>query len=75
MKFIVIVMAALFLFPAICQASSNDFDYNAFGQIPIQYDGRIEPLDSFARAFLVAISGHENVDHISAIKWLAETTL
>ena len=43
-----------------------------FATTPILHDGRIKPLDSFARAILKKISGNDRLAEVSAIKWLSE---
>ena len=62
----------------------NGFDYDAFGQIVIQHDGRLKPLDKFARTSLTLF--HEKATFKGydadgrrykkkAIQWLADTLL
>ena len=48
------------------------FSYAGFAALPVQHDGRLEPLDSFARDFLIQFSGHDHLDDLSADAWLAE---
>lgn len=43
-----------------------------FVALPVQHEGRIKPLDSFARAELRHISGKETINDQSAIQWLAD---
>lgn len=50
----------------------DDFDYSNFAKIPILDEGRVKPIDSFARVNLVNFSGKDYVGNMSAIKWLAE---
>lgn len=56
-------------------AHNNDstirLDTSLFGQIPILHEGRIKPLDSFARANLKTLSGKET----AAMPWLIELLL
>jgi len=54
-------------------AFAADLDYNAFSQIPVQQEGRIKPVDSFARTMLSIFSGHQSLGGMSADAWLAET--
>lgn len=49
-----------------------DFDYAAFARIPVLHEGRVKPMDSFARIHLKRFSDSEAIDDISAIAWLAE---
>lgn len=51
------------------------FDYSDFSQIPIQHEGRIKPLDSFARALLTVLVGKDHLPDASASAWLAEVLL
>lgn len=44
-----------------------------FARLPVLHDGRIKPLDSFARATLKKFSGKDHLNNLSAIRWLAET--
>jgi ABC-type transport system involved in cytochrome c biogenesis permease subunit len=53
-------------------ASAADFDYTAFRTIPILHEGRIKPLESFARTYLLAFNGKSALPDMSAIAWLAE---
>jgi ABC-type transport system involved in cytochrome c biogenesis permease subunit len=48
-------------------------DYGAFSQLPILHEGRVKPLDSFARLKLRSISGEDTFKGKPAILWLAET--
>ena len=49
------------------------YNYSSFAQIPILHEGRIKPLDSFARLMLKRFSGENNVEGIAATPWLAHT--
>lgn len=62
-----ILLLLLLLLPA--SARAETLDYKSFGQIPVQHEGRIKPLDSLARTYLKAFSGNEN----NADQWLAES--
>jgi len=44
-----------------------------FSQIPVQHEGRIKPLDSFARVTLKAFSGSDMIGEMRATEWMAET--
>lgn len=66
-----LLFLTLLLCPHPLKAAALDMD--AFAQLPVQHDGRIKPLDTFARALLVDISGHTRLDGMSAEDWLAET--
>ncbi|MCB1551182.1 MAG: cytochrome c biogenesis protein CcsA [Alphaproteobacteria bacterium] len=55
------------------QAQSAALDMTDFKKIPILHDGRIKPLDTFARTELIRLSGKNHFGDKSAITWLAET--
>jgi ABC-type transport system involved in cytochrome c biogenesis permease subunit len=54
------------------------FDWDAAGRIPISADGRVKPLDTFARNNLLMLSGKQTYDvdgHAApAIQWIMEQT-
>ena len=52
----------------ICFICASDFTFN---DIPIQVDGRIKPVDSYARNQLLNVYGKRSID-ISAVDWLIE---
>ncbi len=51
---------------------ATDFDYSAFRETPVLHEGRVKPLESFARAYLLAINGKSALPDMSATAWLAE---
>jgi len=63
------VMLALAALPALAQ----ELDYAALGQLPILEDGRVKPLDTFARNLRVKLAGQAQVQGITATHWLAAT--
>ncbi len=48
------------------------FDYDAFSHIPLLHEGRIKPMESFARALIKSMSGDKQADNATAMAWLAE---
>ena len=56
--------------------AEETYNYNDFSLLPIQHQGRIKPMDSFARIHLQLFSGRESITtekgEQSAIAWLAE---
>ncbi len=64
---LVLLLLALFSTPAFA------LDNQYFAQIPIQHEGRIKPIDTFARALLNNISGRDALGGMDADTWLAET--
>ncbi len=51
------------------QANAKDLEYTSLAQIPVQHEGRIKPLDTFAKTMLYTFSGKSS----NAEEWLAET--
>lgn len=49
-----------------------ELDYNYFAKIPIQHEGRIKPLDTYADILFTSLSGKKSVDGLSSSKLLAE---
>ena len=47
-------------------------DYKKFAQIPVLDQGRVKPLDTFARSYLEGFNGRERLKDMSAVEWLAE---
>jgi ABC-type transport system involved in cytochrome c biogenesis permease subunit len=73
------VLAVVYLISAVTRTSkeTKPFDLAGFGQIPISFGGRQQPLDSIARNHLKVISGKEEWTDNSgekqpAIKWLLD---
>lgn len=72
------VMALYLVGKAMPPSHKEDkMDLYAFGQIPVQHNGRIQPIDSLARNTLVIItSGRQEYEHgqksHQAIEWLLE---
>src|SRR5690606_8518520 len=61
----------------------GEYDYAAFGAIPVSEDGRVKPLDTLARNTLLQLSGKQSLVEemllegegdagLPAIVWLAE---
>ena len=46
-----------------------------FQNLPMQYEGRIKPLDSVARTYLTILSSKDHLENLSAINWFAELLL
>ena len=63
-------LLALFIMTLVTlPAHADDLDYSHFARIPIQHEGRIKPLETFALIHLEKFSGQST----SAIAWLAQT--
>ncbi|MEI7668757.1 MAG: cytochrome c biogenesis protein CcsA [Pseudomonadota bacterium] len=65
LRFIILILLTSSAF-----AEENSFDFDKFAQIPILHEGRIKPIDSFARVMLKKIHGDIKTDNKSAIEWL-----
>lgn len=63
-----ILLASFFLLPSSPHAAPAEFK-----TLPIQHEGRIKPLDSFARVTLARIAGVESLEGKPAIDWLAQS--
>lgn len=63
----------LFVFFLFTCHSASARDMESFELIPIAHEGRIKPLDSFARATLKSLSGRESIEDHTASEFLAET--
>jgi ABC-type transport system involved in cytochrome c biogenesis permease subunit len=68
---ILTALLALFLFLSF-PVCAKELDMTAFSSFPVQHEGRIKPLDTFARSMLVLLSGHDSIDGMTANEWLAE---
>lgn len=53
-------------------AQIEEIDLDPFSKIAVLHEGRIKPLDTFARSFLLTMGGRSSVDTLSASAWLAE---
>lgn len=67
-----ILFLLMVLFPHQATAAAK-LDYTDFRQLPVQHEGRIKPIDTFARALLDFYSGRQSLDGESADAWLAQT--
>jgi ABC-type transport system involved in cytochrome c biogenesis permease subunit len=79
------ILIILFIYPANVipeaektenkKSSIKDLDYSELSKIPILHEGRIKPLDTFARVHLLIFSGKSSLPNSSAIEWLIELLL
>jgi ABC-type transport system involved in cytochrome c biogenesis permease subunit len=57
--------------------SETDYQLNAFAHLPVKYEGRKKPIDTFARNLLTIISDKQSVrtddGKVSAAQWLLDT--
>ena len=58
------------------RSAASDYDWDAFGQIPVSASGRTKPLDTVARNNLMIISGRQSLvvdgERLPAIRWFAD---
>ncbi|OIN86793.1 MAG: hypothetical protein AUJ12_04025 [Alphaproteobacteria bacterium CG1_02_46_17] len=80
LSLLVIFLSLLFMAASPLWAEDDDkhheqkpFAMAEFGQLPILHDGRIKPLDTFARTQLIRFSDKDHIEHMPAITWLATT--
>ena len=58
---LMLVMAAWF-FGNLQTPRDKDFAFGKFGQLPVVYNGRVQPLDSVARNSLLQLRGTQTLD-------------
>ncbi len=68
----IIILSMNAAFPAQAKANIYDVDLTEFSRIAILDQGRIKPLDTFARTYLEIIYGRDSLADKSAVEWLAE---
>jgi len=71
MKCLVAFLLTLFIWQS-AWAEQNHLDTHIFAELPVQHNGRIKPMDSFARFYLRTFSGDAVVDGMTADDWLAD---
>ena len=56
--------------------AEEQFDYDAFGRLPVQKDGRVKPIDTVARNALLVLRGKQTIKKgstkIPAIQWFLD---
>ena len=55
--------------------AQEDISVESWAALPILHEGRVKPLDSFARIMLKKFSGSEKIGAHSADEWLAKSLL
>ncbi len=65
-------LTATSLYPSHGKAEIYAYNFQEFAQIPILDQGRIKPLDTFARTYLEIFSGRDSLPDMEAIDWFAE---
>lgn len=71
------ILITIFVFLNSFIVSASEFSYSDLSMIPVLHEGRIKPLDTFARVHLLAIYGKSTIKNktknISANVWMWET--
>lgn len=67
------LLAGIFsVWPGTARAGILIEDFEEFAQIPVLDQGRVKPLDTFARSYLEGFYGREKLKDMTAVEWLAE---
>jgi ABC-type transport system involved in cytochrome c biogenesis permease subunit len=84
---ILMLIMALWFFGQLQPPHNKDFAFSEFGQLPIVYNGRVQPMDSLARNSLLQLREKQTLNLepwkdwyakpkiIPAIEWLANVTM
>lgn len=67
------VLTVFLLLITLLPAQAGTLPMEQFRQIPVLHEGRIKPIDTFARVSLEALSGSDHLQNMTAAEWLAET--
>jgi ABC-type transport system involved in cytochrome c biogenesis permease subunit len=76
---LVLALGALYLASTLRPAANDtDFDFDAFGQLPVLKNGRIKPMDTVARTSLLMTQGRQRVttpdgQTLTPVVWLLDT--
>jgi ABC-type transport system involved in cytochrome c biogenesis permease subunit len=73
----ILLLGALYLASPFFQKPKSDFDFAAFGKIPVVANGRTKPLDSVARNTLLLLQGRQSVTtpdgtKLIPVQWLLD---
>lgn len=71
MKFLCFILTLLCLIVPLNTARA--MDHGDFAALPVLHDGRVKPMDSFARIHLKIFAGRDSLPGLGALDWLAET--
>ncbi len=69
---VVALFALLMGISSPAKATIYDYDYSTFARLPILDQGRVKPIDTFARSYLEIFSGKSSLPNMAATEWLAE---
>lgn len=65
-------LTVLTLFFMTRDADARPLEVDIFSNLPVQHEGRIKPLDTFARQTLDLLAGRQHLPGMAASSWLAE---
>ncbi len=68
--FLTFILSFCFIFPSMAVAKGKVLEN--FKSFPILHEGRIKPLDTYARNLLIQFSSKDTYEHSDAISWLAK---
>ena len=71
-KIILLSFILSFCFVPLSMAQGDSKAFENFKSIPILHEGRIKPLDTYARNLLIQFSSKDSYDHKDAVLWLAK---
>lgn len=66
---ILLLFFSLFVFQA--SSAESNFNFDDFGKIAIQAEGRIKPLSTYSKYLLLGLSGKDHYESESSLEWLA----
>ncbi len=66
------LLFALLLLPNLGWSKTGPVDASVLAEIPILHQGRVKPLDTFARTQLLAAYGRRSLKEMTALEWLTE---
>jgi len=66
-----LILAAVLCWSHPALAQENIKHYETFKRVPVLSEGRLKPLDTYARNLLIQFSGRDTYDRQEAITWLA----
>ena len=72
-RLLMLAIIAVFLSVGVAYAEKRVLPIDEFSLLPILSEGRVMPMDSFARHSLYMLSGQEKFDGESAVAWVADT--
>ena len=71
-RFLILILLLASITPTnIVVAKSNKLEVNDWSNLPILHEGRVKPIDSFARIMMKTFANAESVGDLNASEWLA----